>query len=410
MKHMRDVSRILQHWRTVMIAVAIFSMIASPVFSPYVYAVDKASQHVLTVYDGDEKIGILTNKATIDEALQDAGFELGEHDITEPSRNHALVEQAYDITLHRARPIAVHDGLYRTRIMSPYKTPQQIARQAKLDVHSEDIATLQVSEDILHDGALERLTITRAKTFFFDEFGVSKKVRTQADTVGDFLNEKGISLGKNEGTNMKMTDAIEVGTQLRVWRDGAQQITVEEAVPRPIREEKDATKEYGTQTIKKEGKDGKRSVVYEIELRNGKELSRKEIRSSIIEKPVEQVVVIGNKSRFVPYTGGGSKTEWLTAAGIPREMWGYADSIVTRESTWNPNARNPSSGACGLAQALPCSKVPGNPYNPVDSLRWMNGYVNGRYYDGSPYAAGLCSGAARGWECAYNFWQANHWY
>lgn len=95
------------------------------------------------------------------------------------------------------------------------------------------------------------------------------------------------------------------------------------------------------------------------------------------------------------YTGGGSKEEWMAAAGIAGSDWPYVDYIVSKESGWNPNATNKSSGACGLVQALPCSKVPGNGYDPVDNLRWGNGYAVGRY--GS-------------WAGAYNFWTRNHWW
>lgn len=95
------------------------------------------------------------------------------------------------------------------------------------------------------------------------------------------------------------------------------------------------------------------------------------------------------------YTGGGSASEWMAAAGLAQSDWGYVDYIVQRESGWNPNATNPSSGACGLVQALPCSKVPGNGYDPVDNLRWANGYATGRY--GS-------------WAGAYQFWINNHWW
>lgn len=95
------------------------------------------------------------------------------------------------------------------------------------------------------------------------------------------------------------------------------------------------------------------------------------------------------------YSGGGSKTEWLLASGIAESDWAYVDYIVSKESGWNPNATNKSSGACGLVQALPCSKVPGNGYDPVDNLRWANGYAVGRY--GS-------------WAGAYAFWTAKHWW
>lgn len=105
----------------------------------------------------------------------------------------------------------------------------------------------------------------------------------------------------------------------------------------------------------------------------------------------------GGSSRgaLPPYTGGGAPAEWMAAAGIAQSDWQYVDYVVSRESGWNPNATNKSSGACGLVQALPCSKVPGNGYNPVDNLRWATGYATGRY--GS-------------WAGAYNFWVNNHWW
>lgn len=95
------------------------------------------------------------------------------------------------------------------------------------------------------------------------------------------------------------------------------------------------------------------------------------------------------------YTGGGAPAEWMAAAGIAESDWGYVDYIVSHESGWNPNATNRSSGACGLVQALPCSKVPGNGYDPVDNLRWGTGYATSRY---------------GGWAGAYAFWTKNHWW
>lgn len=110
-------------------------------------------------------------------------------------------------------------------------------------------------------------------------------------------------------------------------------------------------------------------------------------------EPVRTVSVAAAPAPLL-YTGGGSPAEWMAAAGIPESDWGYVDYIVNRESRWNPNATNASSGACGLVQVYPCSKLP-NAYDPVANLSWANGYANGRY--GS-------------WANAYNFWITNHWW
>lgn len=88
------------------------------------------------------------------------------------------------------------------------------------------------------------------------------------------------------------------------------------------------------------------------------------------------------------YTGGGSPAEWMAAAGIAESDWGYVDYIVSRESTWNPNAINPAGGYCGLVQIAPLHGV-ANCTDPVVNLQWATSYAEGRY--GS-------------WEGAYNHW------
>lgn len=88
---------------------------------------------------------------------------------------------------------------------------------------------------------------------------------------------------------------------------------------------------------------------------------------------------------------GGTCSDWLAQAGIPET---YAvQELIRRESGCNPNAVNPSSGACGIPQALPCSKL--GTSDPVQQLAWMNNYVSQRY--GS-------------WEAALSFHDRNNYY
>ncbi|WP_329321960.1 transglycosylase SLT domain-containing protein [Streptomyces sp. NBC_01262] len=74
-------------------------------------------------------------------------------------------------------------------------------------------------------------------------------------------------------------------------------------------------------------------------------------------------------------------------------------NIVTRESGWRYTATNASSGAYGLMQALPGSKMvsAGADWrtNPKTQIKWGLNYMNSRY--DSPCGA-------------WSFWQANHWY
>lgn len=84
---------------------------------------------------------------------------------------------------------------------------------------------------------------------------------------------------------------------------------------------------------------------------------------------------------------------------VSASQWPCVDYIITHESGWNVHARNPSSGAYGLGQALPGSKMssagPDWLNNPRTQLRWVLGYMNSRY--GSPCGA-------------MSFWRGHLWY
>ena len=53
--------------------------------------------------------------------------------------------------------------------------------------------------------------------------------------------------------------------------------------------------------------------------------------------------------------------------------------LISRESSLNPQAINPSSGACGLAQALPCEKMDCSLDDVDCQLAWISEYVEARY-------------------------------
>ncbi|MDQ0715924.1 pyruvate/2-oxoglutarate dehydrogenase complex dihydrolipoamide acyltransferase (E2) component [Streptomyces luteogriseus] len=84
---------------------------------------------------------------------------------------------------------------------------------------------------------------------------------------------------------------------------------------------------------------------------------------------------------------------------VPSGQFQCFSNIVDHESDWNYKAVNPSSGAYGMFQALPGSKMSsvGADWqtNPATQIKWGLNYMNDRY--GSP-----CD--------AWSFWQANHWY
>lgn len=93
------------------------------------------------------------------------------------------------------------------------------------------------------------------------------------------------------------------------------------------------------------------------------------------------------------YAASGSCADWIVAAGITDTY--NATELIRRESGCNPYAVNKSSGACGVAQELPCGKSGCSLGDGACQVKWMNGYVMGRY--GS-------------WAAAVSFHDRNNWY
>ncbi|AWW37821.1 hypothetical protein ADL00_15550 [Streptomyces sp. AS58] len=109
---------------------------------------------------------------------------------------------------------------------------------------------------------------------------------------------------------------------------------------------------------------------------------------------------VRDASSFAPQSSYSiSEIQAMARSMVPSAQFQCFSNIVDHESDWNYRAVNPSSGAYGLFQALPGSKMSsvGSDWqtNPATQIQWGLNYMNERY--GSP-----CD--------AWTFWQANNWY
>lgn len=94
-----------------------------------------------------------------------------------------------------------------------------------------------------------------------------------------------------------------------------------------------------------------------------------------------------------------AKTYMLEAYQWDEEQFNCLDELWSRESGWRTNASNKSSGAYGIPQALPGSKMKsaGSDWktNPETQIRWGLNYISNRYH--TPCGA-------------YQYFQKKHWY
>ena len=155
---------------------------------------------------------------------------------------------------------------------------------------------------------------------------------------------------------------------------------------------------YATQNrVVQAGSNGLKRVTYRIRYQNGAEIEKTEISSEVIKEPVDKIVEV--RVRQVTSRGGivkGSVSEYQAYAQKRCFDYGWSDAdfqalvkLWNKESGWNPSAHNSSSGAHGIPQALPASKMAtaGSDYltNYKTQIEWGLSYIRNRY--GTPTSA-----------------------
>ena len=342
----------------IIMALSALGVIASGLFFASQVAAQSSVQEsdkngrLITIYDRNQEKVVVTKEKTIRATLQAAGVTVDPADRVEPALDEELVASQYHVNIYRARPVVIVDGAHRYKIVSAYQTPTQIAEQAGVTVYPEDNVTVGPSTDIVRDGISLRMDIDRATAFDLVLYGKKVEARTHANTVGDMLREKDITLGSNDVLTVREDAQMRDGMKVEIWRNGKQTITEEESVAFPVERIEDANRKVGYREVKTPGTKGKRTVTYEVEMKNGKEISRKEIQSVVTQQPKKQVEVVGTKPSFDGDFAAalaklrsceGGYTSWNPAGP-------YYGAYQFDERTWNSVSSAPYGSATPAEQ------------------------------------------------------------
>jgi len=328
---------------------------------------------------------------TVGALLKKLNIRLNQGDVVEPAADTKIQQDNFRINVYRAVPVEIVDGVHKTFTFSAATTPRSIAKQNNVQVFPEDGVSTDPVQNFVRDSAIgEQVVIDRAVPIHLNLYGTPLVVRTHAKTVGDLVKEKNIHLANGDQVKPALSTPLAPNQQVFILRKGTKIITVSKNIAMPVQYVNDPNLAYGTSAVRQAGQDGQEVITYQVNLQNGKEVSRTPIQTIITQHVVTQIVARGTNL-------GGIKND-MALAGIRPNDYSYADYIISHESGWNPEAQN-ASGAYGLCQALPGSKMAsyGSDWasNPITQLRWCNGYAVGHY--GS-------------WASAYYFWVNNRYW
>ncbi len=310
----------------------------------------------------------------VKDALRAEGIELTEHDIVSPSLESRVNDSDF-IAVKFARPVTITVDGKKTTFWTTATTVDDALKQIGL---FDPAARLSVDRSLPLGREGITLTATNPHRVQLSVDGSSREVISSAASVGALLNELGIKINPTDKVEPTQSTPLSADLAITVTRITYKTADFVEDIPFETKTTPDSTLPEGVTKVQVAGVNGTKEVRATLTYTDGVESGRSVLRETVTKNPVTEEKLVGTMV-IAGMAGHTERMQWMSDAGISPSDFEAANILIFRESGWNPTSVNASSGACGLVQALPCSKIGDNWSDPVTALKWGNNYVLNRY-------------------------------
>ncbi|MFC7880132.1 ubiquitin-like domain-containing protein [Isoptericola sp. NPDC057391] len=381
--------------------------------------------------DGDVKT-VTSYSGSVDDLLTSQGVVVGDRDLVTPAADAAL-EDGSDVVVRSGKELSLQvDGkdtdAWVTALDADEALDTLTARGGDVRIVASrdgERASLPVDVDtdgpvaVVHDGTtdvVEDADDVEAVLAQADvELGKSDRVHVTDAANGEVKKHVAAAVAdqKKQAEKQAATDGAQteqVAAEAPAAETAAPQVAVvvqrvetKNVTTTKAVDHRTTTKKSGDRysdldpKVVKKGKDGQRTIVHQVTTIDGKVVKKTKVSDEVTAKPVTRVLVKGTKERPEPepktptYSGSTRSIgqQMAAARGWSGEQWSCLESLWTKESGWDASATNPSSGAYGIPQSLPGSKMAsaGSDWqtNPATQIEWGLGYIADVY--GTPCGA-----------------------
>ena len=359
---------------------------------------------VTLVVDGQAST-VHTTAQSVRGVLADAGYTAGPHDILAPAAS-ASIADGGRIVYARGRLLHLNvDGVRRDVWTT---APTVAAALAQLGYSTTDFTSVSRAKRLPLSPTDIAVRTPKAVTVVVG--GKTTDLTTTDATVATLLADLGVTVDGDDRVTPSSTTALSDGLKVVVQRVSKRTVAESSAIPFATSTQHDSTRLAGDTQVVRAGKDGVARITWALVYIDGKLAGRTKVSTAVVRAPVTKIVSVGTKkappaastySAPAPSPGSAQAIakQLLAARGWGDDQYSCLVTMWNHESGWNVHSENASSGAYGIPQALPGSKMssagPDWQDNATTQIKWGLGYIAGRY--GTPCGA-------------WGFWQNNGWY
>ncbi|MEV0739987.1 ubiquitin-like domain-containing protein [Streptomyces sp. NPDC050549] len=267
----------------------------------------------------------------VTELLAQQGVEVGEHDVVAPGRDAALTS-GDEVAVRYGRPVRLTLDGHRREVWTTARTVDGALEQLGVRAEGAYISTSR-SQAIGRAGLALDVRTERTVTIMAD--GRARTIRTNAATVGEAVQEAGISLHGEDTTSVPPGSFPRDGQTITILRITGTREVREEAIPFEVERTDDPTLFKGTEVVERAGRPGLRRATYALRTVNGVKEKPRRIDEELVREPRSQLVKVGTKP-MPTSVQGADQLNW--------------HGLATCESGGRPGAVDPSGTYGGLYQ------------------------------------------------------------
>ncbi len=288
----------------------------------------------VTITVDDQQQIIHTFATSVAGALDSAGLRVEDKDTLAPSA-HSAVSDGSRIVLKRGRPLALTVDGTQHEIWTTALTVDTALQQVGMRSPAMELSADR-SRRIPVEGMTLEVHISKPITLL-DGGLPAREIRSTAVSVGDLLTQQGVPLEDQDTVIPDRSSPVLPGMTVEVTRIRTEERTERRPVQPPVKKIRDPELPLGEVVVEDPGEPGAEIVTFQLTLKNGTEISRKQLASEQVTPARPKRVRLGVKGlddgavwdRLAQCESGGN---WAINTGN-----GYYGGLQFDKSTWRSN-------------------------------------------------------------------------
>lgn len=242
------------------------------------------------------------------------------------------------LSLGEAYAIEVKKGVFEEKINdisyekvvdygpSGIYTREDMLKRLGLTVYDEDKVSFFPEPSF---GLGSKVEIARALTVVLNDGGEIKTYRTWKKTIGEFLEEIKLDLGKDDVVSLSNDQILKKDIEINITRVAITEVKEYEDIDYDVIYKNDPELERGLEQIIQSPSFGQKELTYLVKRENGKEVSRDLINSEITKEPVDKIVSKGTKVTVLG-RGKASWYDWISGMTAAHNTLPMGSKVLVR--------------------------------------------------------------------------------